>query len=103
MRWSTDETVFCSMRTALFKAPSDGYGEETVNSQEKKPWVDSDMECRWYFYSGITDIFKYLKITPIHLRISVKDLQISVIELWISVILLQISSIRHNYRYLKLY
>ena len=20
------------------------------------------MECRWYFYSGITDIFKYLKI-----------------------------------------
>ena len=68
------------------------------------------MECRWYFYSGITDIFKYLKISVIHLqisviqlRISVKELQISVIELRISVILLQISSIRHNYRYLKLY
>ena len=68
------------------------------------------MECHWYFYSGITDIFKYLKISLIHLqisviqlRISVKELQISVIELRISVILLQISSIRHNYRYLKLY
>ena len=68
------------------------------------------MECRWYFYSGITDIFQYLKISLIHLqisviqlRISVKELQISVIELRISVILLQISSIRHNYRYPKLY
>ena len=56
------------------------------------------MECHWYFYSGITDIFKYLKISLIHLqisviqlRISVKELQISVIELRISVILLQIS------------
>ena len=69
------------------------------------------MECCWYFYSGITDIFKYVKISLIHLQISliqlrmisVKELQISVIELRISVILLQISSIRHNYRYLKLY
>ena len=68
------------------------------------------MECRWYFYSGITDIFKYLKISLIllqisliQLRISVNELQISVIQLKISAILLQISSIRHNYRYLKLY
>ena len=30
------------MRTALFKVPSDSYGEETVNSQENKPQVDSD-------------------------------------------------------------
>ena len=30
------------MRTALFKVPSDGYGEETVNSQENKPRLDSD-------------------------------------------------------------
>ena len=31
------------MRTALFKVPSDGYGEETVNSQENKPRDDSDI------------------------------------------------------------
>ena len=80
----------------------------TVDSRDM--YLCMPMECRWYFYSGITDIFKYLKISLIHLqisviqlRISVKELQISVIELRISVILLQISSIRHNYRYLKLY
>ena len=33
--------------------------------------------CRWYFYSGITDIFKYLKISLILLQISAILLQIS--------------------------
>ena len=48
------------------------------------------MECRWYFYSGITDILKYLKISLIHLQISVIQLRISVKELQISVIELRI-------------
>ena len=54
------------------------------------------MECRWYFYSGITDtcIFKYLKISLIHLQISVIQLRISVIQLWISLKEFQISLIQ---------
>ena len=52
------------------------------------------MEYRWYFYSGITDILKYLKISLIHLQISVIQLRISVKELQISVIQLLISVIR---------
>ena len=35
----------------------------------------SFMECRWHFYSGITDIFKYLKISLILLQISAILLQ----------------------------
>ena len=37
-------------------------------------WRHLSMECHWYFYSGITDILKYLKISVIHLQISVIQL-----------------------------
>ena len=64
-----------------------------LSTRRRFQYKPKRMECHWYFYSGITDIFKYLKISLIHLQISVIQLRISVKELQLSVIELQISII----------